>query len=151
MRERSDFRRREPLFVIFTGGRQVELQASALPDNVNHEKGWCGMRNRNVIVAIFLAGMSLTVGQALAVEAPSAEYGKKLFEGVELGGPGGAASCSDCHLGGKRLEKVRSNPDLARTINNCLIGPMKGNAMPADSRELQSLILYLRSLIPKNK
>jgi hypothetical protein len=109
------------------------------------------MRKMSLISAIFITGMLVAVGPAQAVEAPSAEYGKKLFEGIRLGGPGGAASCSDCHPGGKRLEKVWSNPDLARTINNCLVGPMKGNAIPVDSREMQSLILHVRSLIPQNK
>ncbi len=131
--------------------QQTDLYASALSNNVNHEKGRCVMQNRSLIAAMFFAGMCVTAGPVSAAEAPSAEYGKKLFDGLELGGPGGAASCSDCHFGGKRLEKVWSKPDLARTINSCLIGPMKGNAMPADSREMQSLILYVRSLVPRNK
>ena len=72
------------------------------------------------------------------------ESGMALFSDPALGTSGKA--CSSCHPGGKGLENAFSRKDLARMVNVCISGPLKGKALQEDSVEMRSLILYLDSL-----
>lgn len=85
-------------------------------------------------------------GGAMAADTPSAALGKKMFGDPALGGSTNSTSCNSCHLSGKGLEHARKNPELAETINICITGQLKGNALPMDSMEMRSLVLYIRSL-----
>lgn len=103
------------------------------------------MRGKVIVLVAILFG-ALAVGNLLATEQPSAAIGEKLFGDTTLGGPKNTRSCSTCHPGGKGLEDAGSNPDLASIINRCITGPLAGNRIDEDSTEMQSLILYIRSL-----
>ncbi len=72
------------------------------------------------------------------------EKGKALFNDPKLGTTG--KSCNSCHPDGKGLEKSGSNPDIVATINGCITIPLKGKALEPRSVEMQSLVLYLKSL-----
>ncbi|NTW52982.1 MAG: cytochrome C [Chlorobiaceae bacterium] len=91
-----------------------------------------------------LAGLG---GYVAAAETTSAIYGKKLFGDPALGGPGNTKSCNSCHPSGKGLDNAWKNVKLGEKINNC-IGAMKGKALPMDSKEMRSLVLYMQSLKP---
>ena len=100
---------------------------------------------RVIISAAVILGI-LIAGNLQAAEKPSASLGKKLFNDPALGGSDNARSCSSCHPGGKGLEKAGNNPDLSAIINRCISGPLHGNTIAEDSPEMQSLILYIKSL-----
>ncbi len=106
------------------------------------------MRINQVIVAAVLLG-SFTAAGLPASENPSAALGKKLFNDPALGGPGNSRSCSTCHPGGRGLETAGSDPDLASIINRCISGPLGGQKIAVNSIEMQSLILYIQSLISR--
>jgi hypothetical protein len=84
-------------------------------------------------------------GMVLAAPAsPSVEMGKKIFTEVQPGITG--KTCADCHKDGKGLEKAGTRDDLPAMINRCMAGALKGKPLAADSVEMQSLILYIKSL-----
>ncbi|BCR04840.1 c-type cytochrome [Desulfuromonas versatilis] len=81
-----------------------------------------------------------------AVESPNVELGKKLYEWQGLGSNG--KSCSSCHPGGKGLEEISAYDDgmLMEMINFCIRDALKGEMLAPQSQELESMLLYLRSL-----
>lgn len=101
-----------------------------------------------VLPVVMLSGF---FGLQATAATPTADYGRQLFEGRTLAGPGGAGSCSSCHPGGKGLENGWRNPNLTGTINTCITGPLKGKALQPGSLEMQSLRLYIESLKPAVK
>jgi cytochrome c peroxidase len=104
------------------------------------------MKTKTLTSLILLAGMVVFGGKASAEDKPTAEYGKKLFNDPALGGPANTKTCNSCHPSGKGLEKAWSNQDLAGKINICISGPLKGKGLEVNSREMQSLMLYIKSL-----
>ncbi|MEW6429090.1 MAG: hypothetical protein AB1568_13765 [Thermodesulfobacteriota bacterium] len=72
--------------------------------------------------------------------------GAALFGDPALGGSRNPTSCATCHPGGKGLENAAKRQDLAKMVNDCLSRPLQGRALPETSAEMQSLLLYLRSL-----
>jgi cytochrome c peroxidase len=115
--------------------------------NNNQERCDMMMKKMMVTAAILFAAMAGFGGYATAAETTSVEYGKKLFGDPSLGGPGSIQSCNTCHPSGKGLQNAWKNVKLSEKINNC-IGAMKGKALPMDSREMRSLVLYIQSLKP---
>ncbi|MGE5174464.1 MAG: c-type cytochrome [Betaproteobacteria bacterium] len=91
------------------------------------------------LVVAFGAGIAFASSQ----EA-SAEKGKALFNDPKLGTSG--KSCNTCHPDGKGLEKAGAKSDLESTINGCITIPLKGKALDVKSVEMQSLVLYIKSL-----
>ncbi|TLU57336.1 MAG: cytochrome C [Chlorobium sp.] len=85
-------------------------------------------------------------GGASAAEGPSPEKGRLLFNSFSLGGAATATSCASCHPSGAGLEKAWKNPNLEGQVNNCIAGPLKGSKLDVNSVEMQSLVLYIRSL-----
>ena len=98
--------------------------------------------------SIILAGMMgvLLAGTALAVEGPSVEMGENLFQAESLGTSG--KSCSTCHLRGKGLDEIGAYSDdqLKEMINFCIRDALQGKTFDLESTELESMLLYLRSL-----
>lgn len=97
------------------------------------------------MLAAGLAGMSFV---AHAAETPSVELGKKLFNDPTLGGAAGTKTCASCHPNGKGVENAWKNPNLAKQINTCIVGALKGKPLPLESVEMKSLVLYHQSLKP---
>lgn len=86
-----------------------------------------------------------TCGIALAVQGgASIEKGKKIFNDPSLGTTG--KTCNSCHPEGKGLEKSGSRQDLTDIINGCITIPLKGKALDPKSVEMESMVLYIKSL-----
>ena len=85
-------------------------------------------------------------GGACAAEKPSLEKGRQLFNSPSLAGATSTQSCASCHPKGSGMENGWKNPDLATQINTCIAGPLKGLKLNVNSVEMQSLIMYIRSL-----
>jgi cytochrome c peroxidase len=105
------------------------------------------MMRKTMKAAILIAAMVGFGSYTGAAETTSVEYGKKLFGDPSLGGPGNTQSCNGCHPSGKGLQNAWKNVKLSEKINNCIVA-MKGKALPMDSREMRSLVLYIQSLKP---
>lgn len=97
-----------------------------------------------VLVVAVLAGIAF----AMKHEA-SVDKGKALFSDKNLGTNG--KTCNDCHPGGKGMEKAGAKPDLVATINQCVTQAIKGKALGEKSIEMQSLVMYIKSLSDQSK
>lgn len=75
---------------------------------------------------------------------PSLAKGKALFNDVQLGSSG--KTCNTCHPDGRGLEKAGANAQLAEIVNSCIAGPLQGKVLDPRSVEMQSLLLYIKSL-----
>lgn len=95
-----------------------------------------------LIPAVLILGL---IGLAQA-GAPTAEQGKSLFNDAALAGSTNSASCNTCHPDGRKLEKAGDMANLKAMINNCIRGALKGESLDEDSAEMESLVLYIRSL-----
>lgn len=98
---------------------------------------------RSLLTALFLLGLTLTTQ---AQEGPSTELGKRLFESPDLGSNG--RSCSTCHPQAKGLEKIgrATDEELRDTVNQCIQKTLDGPPLSPGTQELESIILYLRTL-----
>ena len=92
-----------------------------------------------VLAAAFGAGIVF----AASPEA-SIDKGNALFNYPKLGTSG--KSCNTCHPNGKGLERAGEKSDLESIINGCITIPLKGKALDPKSVEMQSLVLYVKSL-----
>jgi len=95
--------------------------------------------------AVIVSGLVLWAAIVCAEHGPSLDRGKELFESPALGTNG--RSCVTCHPGGKKLDWVGTYDDarLSAIIATCIRKPLHGTPLPADSDDLKSLILYIRS------
>ncbi len=96
---------------------------------------------------ILLAVLFLpTVG--MSIESPSIETGRTLFESPQLGTSG--RSCASCHPQGEGLADsiYLDETELIKTINLCIRKPLQGEPLDPASTEMDSLVMYLRSLYP---
>ena len=99
----------------------------------------------------------LTLCFAVAFAAGNAADGKKLFNDPTLGGSTNSKSCNTCHPGGQRLEKAGTKQyttfmkmkisSLEEVINTCITTPLKGKAIAVDSKEMQDIVAYIKSLV----
>ena len=101
------------------------------------------MRRKQIVAAVVASGL-FVISAAGAAQNASIERGRSLFSDPKLGTSG--KTCSTCHHGGKGLAKAAMNAELESTINACIAGPLKGKALDRDSADMQSLVLYLKSL-----
>jgi len=88
----------------------------------------------------------ILLSPALATEIPTLTLGEKLFHADNLGTNGN--SCASCHPGGKGLEEIDAYEDgmLKEMVNFCIRDALKGQMMDLESTEIESFLLYLRSL-----
>ena len=93
-------------------------------------------------LAIFLS--LIPVVPAFAVEAPSLELGRTLFEATDLGSK--QRSCATCHPQGKGLEQVGdfTDAELKDIINACIRDALGGRQLAPDSQEMNALAAYVR-------
>lgn len=98
---------------------------------------------RRLIMVILFALFS---SMGWAVEGPSLEVGKTLFESTSLGSNGN--SCATCHPGGKGLAEVTAYADsmLKEMINFCIRDALKGTMLTPEAQELEALLRYIRNL-----
>jgi len=97
---------------------------------------------------LFVSATLLTLFSAIATatEGPTLALGEALFASHALGNNG--KSCADCHPGGKGLEESGAYDDaqLKEMINFCIRDALAGRMFAPASQELDSMLLYLRSL-----
>jgi mono/diheme cytochrome c family protein len=101
--------------------------------------------------------MSVVVGMGIvnAGGKASAAKGEELFNDPKLGTTG--SSCNTCHGGGKGLEGAgsrkqwftegKAHDTLEETVNHCITTGLQGKPLKVKSIEMQSLVLYIRSLM----
>lgn len=90
--------------------------------------------------------LSVTTICGMTAEIPSVSKGKELFNSATLGTDG--KSCGSCHPGGKGLIEAAADADqeLAEIVNACIGKALKGKPLGANSQEMKSLVMYLKSL-----
>ena len=95
-----------------------------------------------ILVTLIL--MFAMPGTSLAIEGPTLEYGKTLFESKDLGTK--QRSCSSCHPEGKGLELTGdfNDSELKDIINACIRDAMGGTLFATDAQELDALLNYVR-------
>lgn len=95
----------------------------------------------NAFLSVFLFS---TV--ASAAEEPSIKKGHELFNSTAIASNG--KSCASCHPGGKGMEEAATYDDkeLAKISNQCLVKALQGKALADGSLELNSLVMYLKTL-----
>ena len=101
-----------------------------------------------VVLMVLVVMLGIGIAFALQQEA-SAAKGKALFNDPKLGATG--KTCNTCHPDGKGLEKTGAKNNLEKTLNACITTPLKGKALDVKSVEMQSLVLYIKSLGLKNQ
>ena len=91
----------------------------------------------------------LMAGTAAATEGPTVAMGQALFESAALGSNG--KSCASCHPGGKGLAETGAydDPVLKEMINFCIRDALEGKMFASEAQELDSMLLYLRTLLQK--
>ena len=94
-----------------------------------------------LLLSIFL----LSTVPATAIESPSLELGKTLFESTELGTKG--RSCSSCHPQGEGLDLVGdfNDEELKDIINACIRDAQGGALISVESQEMEALLIYVRT------
>ncbi len=98
---------------------------------------------KTVVLVLFTVLLGTTMAIAMQHEA-SLEKGKALFNDPKLGTTG--KSCNDCHPGGKGAEKAAAKNDIEGIVNSCITHSVKGKALDVKSVEMQSIVLYIKSL-----
>jgi len=98
---------------------------------------------KTVILVLFTVLLGTSMAIAMQHEATLAK-GKALFNDPKLGTTG--KSCNDCHPGGKGAEKAAAKNDIERIVNACITHSIKGKALEVKSVEMQSIVLYIKSL-----
>jgi mono/diheme cytochrome c family protein len=111
------------------------------------------MKDLSVIVTVFFSVL-LGVGSIAPGYEASVKKGKALFNDPELGSTG--SSCNTCHPDGRGLENAakkkkwiiggRVHLTLEEAINYSIVTGLRGNALNVESAEMQSLVLYIKSL-----
>ena len=112
---------------------------------------------RNAISVIVPIALILTFSVAFAMSHNAAEKGKAHFENPNFAG--GKKDCNSCHPKGKRLSKAGSKSEffimgkkqnsLEEAINVCIVKANKGQAIAEDSKEMQEMVSFIKSLGPK--
>ena len=100
-------------------------------------------RHGLIILLALLLGF---LGTYACAEEATAEKGETLFNDPALGGSTTPASCNGCHPGGKNLAKAGEKTNLKDMINMCIGQALKGNQLDEQSVEMESLVLYIKSL-----
>ena len=111
------------------------------------------MKHLSVIVTVFFS-ILLGAGILAFGEKASVKKGKALFNDPRLGSTG--SSCNACHTDGMGLERAakkmkwviggKVHSTLEEAINYSIVTGLRGNALSVVSVEMQSLVLYIKSL-----
>lgn len=102
------------------------------------------MKSTKMIVLLALLSLVVAGVAGAMHHEPSAENGKALFNDAKLGTTG--QSCGSCHPDGRGMAKAAAKENLAATVNTCIAKALKGKPLDVKSVEMQSLVLYIKSL-----
>jgi len=94
-----------------------------------------------IIVVVALLGEGMVYA---AQNEASVAQGKALFNDPKLGTSG--KTCGSCHPNGSGLEKAGAIKDIPQMVNNCISKPLKGKPLDVKSTQMQSLVLYIKSI-----
>lgn len=100
--------------------------------------------------SLYVLGLLLlTASSARAIESPSLDLGKTLFESAALGSKG--QSCMTCHAQGKGLDMVGdfNDAELKDIINACLRDALGAATISSESQEMNALLAYVRTFQKK--
>jgi len=102
----------------------------------------------NKLIIIFCVTFLMAV-QVHAVETPSLDLGKTLFESNELGTKG--RSCNTCHAQGKGLDMTGdfNDQELKDIINACIRDALGGELISTESQEMEALLSYVKTFQKK--
>lgn len=129
--------------------KEAPLLVSLRYTVVNDKKGGLGMRTIVMsAVAVFIAWTMVSVVFAAKHEA-TADKGKVMFNDTKLGANG--KTCNDCHKDGAGLEKAGVKKGVETMVNTCITKALNGKALKKKSMEMQSLVLYIKSLGSEKK
>lgn len=101
---------------------------------------------KKAYLILSLAGATILYTSMGIGGGASVEMGKQLFNDPGLSGSINENSCNSCHPDGRGLKKAGDKENLGSMINSCIQGPLKGESLPEESMELESLKLYIKSL-----
>jgi cytochrome c peroxidase len=102
------------------------------------------MKKTISLLAVSIAVVLMSV-LSFAAEA-SVELGLKLFNNPGLGASKNSINCNTCHQNGEGLQNAGQNPKLTAIINQCIIGPLKGEAIDEHTVAMESLRMHIKSL-----
>ncbi len=115
-------------------------------------------KKSGLLFLLLILGLFAVPG-ASSEEKPTIEKGKVIFNDPALGTTG--ASCNTCHVNGKGLENTvhkkewftggKLHTTLEEAVNYCIIYALKGKPLDVKSAEMQSLVLYIKSLGRKTR
>jgi len=100
----------------------------------------------------------LAIVSALTVPVAYADIlnGKKLFNNPKFAGSRNDKSCNSCHPDGRGVEKAwnktkfsimgREKDSLEDTVNLCISMALKGKPIRKDSRQMNDIVQYIKSL-----
>ena len=99
------------------------------------------MRLFTLVFGLLLIAAS---GPVAAIEGPTLDLGKTLFEATSLGSSN--RSCEACHPAGRGLDQVGdfSDSELKEIINACIRDALKGQLLAIESQEMDALLKYVR-------
>lgn len=95
------------------------------------------------IALVIMIVVAVCVGIGFA-QGASVDKGKAMFNDPKLGTNG--KSCNDCHPNGKGLEKSGTMKNLEDVVNGCITHSIKGKALNVKSPEMQSMVMYIKSI-----
>jgi cytochrome c len=111
------------------------------------------MKSKNIVVIAVLT-VVLSYSVVFADNHTAFERGKTHFNNPSFAG--GVKSCNMCHPDGRGLENAgaktkfnimgKEQSSLAEAVNVCIINANRGQAIPVDSKEMQDIVLYIKSL-----
>lgn len=99
---------------------------------------------RSALVVFIVLATVVGIGIVFASEGASIDKGKALFNDPKLGTTG--KSCNTCHPDGQNIQKAATKSNLDQIVNGCITHSINGKALDPQSIEMQSLILYIKSL-----
>ena len=103
------------------------------------------MKNRILLIILSIAVVLMAM-PSFAAEEPSVELGRKLFNNPGLGNSKNSISCNTCHPDGEGMQNAGQKPNLAAIINQCIVGPLKGDGISENTVAMESLKMYIKSL-----
>jgi len=99
---------------------------------------------RSALVVFIVLVTVIGIGIVYANGSASIEKGKALFNDTKLGTTG--KSCNTCHPDGHNIQQAGTKSNLDQIVNACITNSIHGKALDPKSIEMQSLILYIKSL-----
>jgi len=129
---------------------EVKTESGADRDHIGPDAKWKStlqeenMRQTVVLLTMLSVMLFAGTGASAMKHEATVDKGKALFNDPKLGTTG--TTCNDCHKDGAGLAPAAERKDLEAIVNGCIKANLKGKALKPKSVEMQSLLLYIRSM-----